>query len=137
MSDTKQLFEILVKQIKLESLLESQDSFAEGKLNKLEVHKNSKRWTFFFEFKDVLPFNEFLTFVKALKASFDGIAQVNFEITTTNAELREKDIKDYWNYVLNDCGVNSPMVISRISQAALTCKMVMFSLMFLMISWLM
>lgn len=118
MSDTKQLFEILVKQIKLESLLESQDSFAEGKLNKLEVHKNSKRWTFFFEFKDVLPFNEFLTFVKALKASFDGIAQVNFEITTTNAELREKDIRDYWNYVLNDCGVNSPMVISRISQAA-------------------
>ena len=116
MSDTKQLFEILVKQIKLDSLLESQDSFANGKLNKLEVHKNSKRWTFFFEFTDVLPFNEFLTFVKALKASFDGIAQVNFEITTTKAELREKDIKDYWNYVLNDCGVNSPMVISRISQ---------------------
>ncbi|GEO63673.1 PolC-type DNA polymerase III [Companilactobacillus nantensis] len=116
MADTKQLFEILAKQIKLESLLESQDSFAEGKLNKLEVHKNSKRWTFFFEFQDVLPFNEFLTFVKALKASFDGIAQVNFEITTTRAELREKDIKDYWNYVLNDCGVNSPMVISRISQ---------------------
>ncbi|CAJ1183945.1 DNA polymerase III PolC-type [Companilactobacillus paralimentarius] len=116
MADTKQLFEILAKQIKLESLLESQDSFAEGKLNKLEVHKNSKRWTFFFEFQDVLPFNEFLTFVKALKASFDGIAQVNFEITTTRAELREKDIKEYWNYVLNDCGVNSPMVISRISQ---------------------
>ncbi|WP_338214150.1 PolC-type DNA polymerase III [Companilactobacillus muriivasis] len=116
MSDTKQLFEILVKQIKLDSLLESQDSFADGKLNKLEVHKSSKRWTFFFEFTDVLPFNEFLTFVKALKASFDGIAQVNFEITTTKAELREKDIKDYWNYVLNDCGVNSPMVISRISQ---------------------
>ncbi|ALB29057.1 PolC-type DNA polymerase III [Companilactobacillus heilongjiangensis] len=116
MSDTKQLFEILVKQIKLDSLLESQDSFANGKLNKLEVHKNSKRWTFFFEFTDVLPFNEFLTFVKALKASFDGIAQVNFEITTTKAELREKDVKDYWNYVLNDCGVNSPMVISRISQ---------------------
>lgn len=116
MSDTKQLFEILVKQIKLDSLLESRDSFADGKLNKLEVHKSSKRWTFFFEFTDVLPFNEFLTFVKALKASFDGIAQVNFEITTTKAELREKDVKDYWNYVLNDCGVNSPMVISRISQ---------------------
>jgi len=116
MSDTKQLFEILAKQIKLDSLVESNDSFIDGKLNKLEVHKNSKRWTFYFEFKDVLPFNEFLTFVKALKASFDGIAQVNFEITTTNAELREKDIKDYWNYVLNDCEVDSPMVISRISQ---------------------
>ncbi|MFC6176372.1 PolC-type DNA polymerase III [Companilactobacillus huachuanensis] len=116
MSDTKQLFEILVKQIKLDSLLNSTDSFADGKLSKLEVHKSSKRWTFFFEFTDVLPFDEFLTFVKALKASFDGIAQINFEITTTRAELREKDIKDYWNYVLNDCGVNSPMVISRISQ---------------------
>ncbi|HJF87774.1 MAG TPA: hypothetical protein K8V88_10100, partial [Companilactobacillus farciminis] len=45
MADTKQLFEILVKQIKLDQLLESNDSFADGKLNKLEVHKNSKRWT--------------------------------------------------------------------------------------------
>ena len=116
MADTKQLFEILVKQIKLDSLLSSKASFADGKLTKLEVHKNSKRWTFFFEFNDVLPFDEFLTFVKALKASFDGIAQVDFEISTKKAQLREKDIKDYWNYVLNDCGVNSPMVISRISQ---------------------
>ncbi|MHC6119218.1 PolC-type DNA polymerase III [Companilactobacillus sp. FL22-3] len=116
MADTKQLFEILVKQIKLDSLLSSKASFADGKLTKLEVHKNSKRWTFFFEFNDVLPFDEFLTFVKALKANFDGIAQVDFEISTKKAQLREKDIKDYWNYVLNDCGVNSPMVISRISQ---------------------
>ncbi|WP_119326094.1 PolC-type DNA polymerase III [Companilactobacillus musae] len=116
MSDTKQLFEILVKQIKLDSLLGSNDSFVDGKLNKLEVHKNSKRWTFYFEFKDVLPFNEFLTFVKALRASFEGIAQVNFEIATTNAELREKDIKEYWNYVLNDCTIDSPMVLDKISQ---------------------
>lgn len=116
MSDTKQLFEILVKQIKLDKLLNSNDSFVDGKLNKLEVHKNSKRWTFYFEFKDVLPFNEFLTFVKALQASFEGIAQVNFEIETTNAELREKDIKEYWNYVLNDCTIDSPMVLDKISQ---------------------
>lgn len=116
MSDTKQLFEILVKQIKLDRLLESNDSFADGKLNKLEVHKNSKRWTFFFEFDHVLPFNEFMVFVKALRASFDGIAQINFEIKTTNSELTEKDIKDYWNYVLNDCNVQSPMVLDKISQ---------------------
>ncbi len=116
MADTKQLFEILVKQIKLDQLLESNDSFADGKLNKLEVHKNSKRWTFYFEFKDVLPFNEFLTFVKALKASFQGIAQVNFEIKTTHAQLKQKDITDYWNYVLNDCSVESPMVLDKISQ---------------------
>ena len=116
MSDTKQLFEILVKQIKLDSLLPSNDAFIDGKLNKLEVHKNSKRWTFFFEFKRVLPFNDFMTFVKALKASFDGIAQVNFEIKTTDSELSESDIKDYWNYVLNDCNVQSPMVLDKISQ---------------------
>ncbi|GEO46703.1 PolC-type DNA polymerase III [Companilactobacillus kimchii] len=116
MSDTKQLFEILVKQIKLDSLLTSSDAFIDGKLNKLEVHKNSKRWTFFFEFKRVLPFNDFMTFVKALKASFDGIAQVNFEIKTTDSELSESEIKDYWNYVLNDCNVESPMVLDKISQ---------------------
>ncbi|WP_334340435.1 PolC-type DNA polymerase III [Companilactobacillus sp. HBUAS56275] len=116
MSDTKQLFEILVKQIKLDSLLPSNDAFIDGKLNKLEVHKNSKRWTFFFEFKRVLPFNDFMTFVKALKASFDGIAQIDFEIKTTDSELSEKDIKDYWNYVLNDCNVESPMVLDKISQ---------------------
>ena len=116
MADTKQLFEILVKQIKLDKLLNSSASFADGQLNKLEVHKNSKRWTFYFEFPNILPFDEFLIFVKALKASFDGIAQVNFEITTTQAELTEKIIKDYWNYVLNDCNVDSPMVLDKISQ---------------------
>ena len=116
MSDTKQLFEILIKQIKLDSLLESNDSFVDGKLNKLEVHKSSKRWTFFFEFPNVLPFNEFLTFVQALKATFKDIATINFEIKTTNAELTEKNIKDYWNYVLNDCNVDSPMVMDKISQ---------------------
>ncbi|GEO78565.1 DNA polymerase III PolC [Companilactobacillus mindensis DSM 14500] len=116
MADTKQLFEILVKQIKLDKLLNSSASFVDGQLNKLEVHKNSKRWTFFFEFPNVLPFDEFLIFVKALKASFEGIAQVNFEIKTTNTELSEKLIKDYWNYVLNDCNVDSPMVLDKISQ---------------------
>lgn len=116
MADTKQLFEILVKQIKLDKLLNSSASFVDGQLNKLEVHKNSKRWTFFFEFPNVLPFDEFLIFVKALKVSFEGIAQVNFEIKTTNTELSEKLIKDYWNYVLNDCNVDSPMVLDKISQ---------------------
>lgn len=116
MSDTKQLFEILIKQIKLNDLLGPDNSFADGKLDKLEVHKNSKRWTFYFEFKDVIPFKEFMIFVKALKASFEGIAQVNFEISTTQAQLKENDIKDYWNYVLNDADIDSPMVIDKISQ---------------------
>src|SRR5699024_8236713 len=43
-------------------------------------------------------------------------AQVNFEIKTTQAQLRQKDITDYWNYVLNDCTVESPMVLDKISQ---------------------
>ena len=76
MADTKQLFEILVKQIKLDQLLESNDSFADGKLNKLEVHKNSKRWTFYFEFKDVLPFKEFRRI--SAKTFADGKTTISF-----------------------------------------------------------
>ncbi|KRK80026.1 PolC-type DNA polymerase III [Companilactobacillus nodensis] len=116
MSDKSQLFKILIKQIKLDNLLESDKLFDTAKLDKLEVHKKSRRWTFYFDFDDVLPFEDFQIFVSSLKDSFDGIATVDFNINAANTQLDEKHIRDYWNYVLENCEERSPVVSQLMSQ---------------------
>ncbi|WP_125761167.1 PolC-type DNA polymerase III [Companilactobacillus hulinensis] len=116
MSDKNQLFKILIKQIKLDNLLESDELFANAKLDKLEVHKKSRRWTFFFDFDDVIPFNDFQVFVASLKEGFDGIATVDFNIHTESPQLDEKNIREYWNYVLENCEERSPVVSQLMSQ---------------------
>ncbi|WP_125588662.1 PolC-type DNA polymerase III [Companilactobacillus jidongensis] len=116
MSDKSQLFKILIKQIKADNLLESNKLFETAKLDKLEVHKKSRRWTFFFDFDDVIPFNDFQIFVSLLRDGFDSIATVDFNIHTENTQLIEKNIRDYWNYVLENCEERSPVVSQLISQ---------------------
>ncbi|MFC6322314.1 PolC-type DNA polymerase III [Companilactobacillus baiquanensis] len=116
MSDKNQLFKILIKQIKLENLLNEDQLFASANLNKLDVHKVSKKWVFFFEFEDVLPFNEFKIFTESLKESFNGIASIDWEISTTNAHLDEKKIRDYWDFVLQTGQLNSPVVSQLMKQ---------------------
>ncbi|MFD1417268.1 PolC-type DNA polymerase III [Companilactobacillus keshanensis] len=116
MSDKNQLFKILIKQIKLDNLLEEDTLFNTAILNKLDVHKVSKKWVFFFEFEDVLPFNEFKVFTESLKDSFDGIATVDWEFSTTKAHLDEKKIRDYWDFVLQTAKLNSPVVSQLMRQ---------------------
>ncbi|MCH4008083.1 PolC-type DNA polymerase III [Companilactobacillus sp.] len=110
MSDNQDLFKILIKQIKLENVLPNNDLFDNAKLNKVEVHKQSKRWTFFFEFNNILPFNDFQIFNEALNNGFTDIAKVDFEISVPNANLDEKLVRDYWKYVLSHAQINSPVV---------------------------
>lgn len=116
MSDNKDLFKILIKQIKLENVLPDNSLFDNAKLNKVEVHKKSRRWTFFFEFNNILPFNNFQIFNEALNNGFKDIAKVDFEITVPNAPLDEKLIRDYWEYVLSHAQLNSPVVSQMMSQ---------------------
>ncbi|WP_125565140.1 PolC-type DNA polymerase III [Companilactobacillus insicii] len=116
MSDNNQLFKILIKQIKLDNLAESDQLFDTAKLNKLEVHKKTRRWTFHFDFEDVIPFNEFKVFKSSLNDTFDGIATIDFDVHSDNAHLDEKNIRDYWNYVLENCEERSPVVSQLMSQ---------------------
>ncbi|AKP66665.1 PolC-type DNA polymerase III [Companilactobacillus ginsenosidimutans] len=110
MSDNQDLFKILIKQIKLENVLPDSDLFDNAKLKKVEVHKQSKRWTFFFEFNSILPFNDFQIFNEALNNGFKDIANVDFEISVPNATLDENLVHEYWKYVLSHAELNSPVV---------------------------
>ncbi|WP_125768592.1 PolC-type DNA polymerase III [Companilactobacillus furfuricola] len=110
MSDNKDLFKILIQQIKLDNILPNSHSFDDAKLSKVEVHKQSQSWTFFFEFANILPFHEFKIFRQALTDGFKDIKAVDFQIRVPNAQLDEKLIKDYWQFVLSTAHLNSPVV---------------------------
>ncbi|MQS88624.1 PolC-type DNA polymerase III [Companilactobacillus mishanensis] len=110
MSDNNELFKILIKQIKLDDILQTNSIFDSAELSKVEVHKKSRRWTFFFEFSSVLQFNDFQIFTEALNNGFKDIANVDFEINVPNAPLDERLVHDYWKYVLSHAEVNSPVV---------------------------
>ncbi|WP_099974863.1 PolC-type DNA polymerase III [Lactobacillus terrae] len=114
--DKNQSFNVLLKQIKMENQLNGSGSFDNAKIEKLEVHRNSRSWTFYFEFNSVIPFNEFQIFTEALNESFRDIAEVDFEISTVNSQLNKNDLLDYWQYVLKHADLNSPIVPQLLSQ---------------------
>ena len=71
-------FRVLLEQIDLLDNAELKD----GSIKDLTVHSNSKRWTFSFEFNDILPLQVFVEFHHQLINTFGAIAQIDFSIDT-------------------------------------------------------
>ncbi|GAA3603986.1 DNA polymerase III subunit alpha [Secundilactobacillus similis DSM 23365 = JCM 2765] len=107
--DHQQLFEKLLTQLQLPDDTD-QSVFQGAELEQLTVHAQSKRWHFKFKLPAILPFQTFLTFQGQLHNAFQAIAQVDFEIETAQPALSNRLIGDYWNWVVQHSGLNSPLV---------------------------
>lgn len=107
--DHHQLFEKLLEQLQLTEP-DQLAAFRSATLDKLTVHEKSKRWHFDLSMPDVLPYDIFLTFHHQLETTFKTIAQVAFSIRTTQPQLTDRALGDYWEWVVQNSGLTSPLV---------------------------
>lgn len=101
----------------LEKLLEQiqwpesqQEYFQDAELTELVVHQVSQSWTFRIKIAKILPFAVFNQFLQQLTQAFAGIAKVNLDLTTINPEFNAIDLQTYWQFVVQDTGIKSPMI---------------------------
>ncbi|MGR3741694.1 PolC-type DNA polymerase III [Companilactobacillus sp. DQM5] len=110
MTEKKELFQILLKQIKIDDAIKVSSSFDNGAISSVDVHKKTQSWTINFEFQNVLPFTDFQMLNEALVHSFKDIAKINININSISPILTQKDINDYWKYILTHLDIESPIL---------------------------
>lgn len=103
------LFQTLLQQIQLTLNSEEVPYFKNAEVLSVKVHRKDKRWTFFLSFDYILPFDLFKKFETSLKLAFSNIAEVDLFIQTKDTTVNQALISDYWLYVCQKSGVDSPI----------------------------
>lgn len=109
-SQQQKLFQTLVQQLELPDDLCSTALFQTAKIQKVQVHTESQRWTFIFEFAQILPIKDLQTLAQHLQNSFTDIQAVDFRIVTQDAHFDQKLLSAYWPYVMNQTNPNSSVM---------------------------
>ena len=71
--DKKAMFEKLLEQIKWQ---DDREVFSDALIEKVEVHTKSKRWDFYLETNDILPFQTFAKLNQLVETSFRPIGHM-------------------------------------------------------------
>lgn len=107
--EPRMLFQTLLKQIQL-SLTEAEASYLEnGEITSVKVHREDKLWEFHFKFDQILLFALYQKFEAALKVAFSNIANIDIYIEVAEPQITQELISDYWLYVCQKSGVDSPI----------------------------
>lgn len=105
----EELFSKLLEQIGLHHEERYRQHFEEGKIQKVTVHKISKKWHFELLFNDILPFEVYQNLIEKMQLSFSEIAEVEVSIATAAPELTSEKIEHYWSSAVKNSGVSSPI----------------------------
>ena len=108
----KEMFAKLLQQIDLKPTTQEKQYFENGSIRQVEVHEVSKRWDFTFNLVDILPFQLFVELQNHLSAAFKGIATTTIKIRTTDPEVTNQKLGDYWQWVVGNSGVSSNLTQS-------------------------
>ncbi|WLR43509.1 PolC-type DNA polymerase III [Bacillus carboniphilus] len=105
--EQKERFLLLLKNLQL-----MDDSiyphFEQAAITKLVVHKEEKKWHFYFLFKHILPFNVFQLFTAQLRKTFSQIADVDFSIQSVEEKIEQDIVVDYWGFCIEELQGLSP-----------------------------
>lgn len=107
-----ELFEKLLEQIKWQPN-ESEQSYFEGAvIDKVVVHTKSRRWDFYIGLEAVLPYATFIDLKNHIALAFKEIASVSLAFRTTSEQLEAGKLGDYWQWVVQNSRLNSPLQVS-------------------------
>lgn len=106
----KELFEQLVSQVGLTDLQSQDTNFSDGKIKKVIVHKQQRKWEFYLEFPSILMYETYARFEQALQLAFKDIATCSITITVTNQEFSTQLLQNYWPVVVKNDACQSPLV---------------------------
>ncbi|KIL47753.1 PolC-type DNA polymerase III [Jeotgalibacillus campisalis] len=110
----KEKFRLLLTQLNMTDN-EYMNYFEDAEINRLAVHKNSKKWHFHFLFTEIVPCAVMTEFTTRLTQSFQHIAQVDFTIMTVSSDLSEEKITDYWSTCLRELQGIAPPLLSLLN----------------------
>ena len=108
-SEPKNMFQTLLKQIQLEPNEVEQGYFKNAEISSVKVHKKEKRWDFYFTFDQLLPFQLFKKFEMSLQFAFSKHVEVDLYIEVKENTIDNEFVRDYWLYVCQKSGVDSPI----------------------------
>ncbi|MFL2100567.1 PolC-type DNA polymerase III [Desemzia sp. FAM 23989] len=107
--DQENLFHQLLEQIGLHHKVEYRPYFANGRIQKVTVHKASKIWQFDFQFEDILPFEVYQNLLESMQLAFTSIAAIEVTIQTTKPKLTIEKLENYWSTAVKKSKVSSPI----------------------------
>ena len=99
--DKKAMFEKLLEQIKWQ---DDREVFSDALIEKVEVHTKSKRWDFYLETNDILPFQTFAKLNQLVETSFRPICKTRLHFTTRNPVINDEKLVSYWAYAVETSG---------------------------------
>ncbi|PPA72028.1 PolC-type DNA polymerase III [Jeotgalibacillus proteolyticus] len=110
----KEKFRLLLQQLELTDD-EFVRFFEEAEIDRLSVHKGTKKWHFYFKFYNVIPCSVMKEFTKRISQSFQHIAQVDFSISISGEQFTEDHIVDYWSVCLEELQGIAPPLLKLLS----------------------
>lgn len=88
--------------------------FENGQLQRVSIHRKSRRWQFNIKLDKPLPIAIYSTFMQRINEAFSAIAQISIAITSEIASNDEQLVIDYWPIVIEGMQDMSPPIRSRL-----------------------
>lgn len=107
-----QLF-VLLQQLELTSD-EYMKYFEQATLERVDIHKKSRRWKFLITMGEPLPAQIYALFSQRMTEKFAAIATVQLHIHTQQPTVHGKMIQEYWPIVLTELVDMSPPIRERL-----------------------
>ncbi|ANZ58103.1 PolC-type DNA polymerase III [Fructilactobacillus lindneri] len=101
----KEQFDKLLDQIQIDK--DQRNAYQDAQIDEVKVHQKSNKWEFHFSFPKVLPYNIFVDFISKLQAAFSQIANIDFFIKSQQTELNNRELGDYWEWIVKNSGLQS------------------------------
>jgi len=98
--EQKERFQLLLRQTDIPEEYRSQ-YFAEGRIERLELSRQNKKWTFFIRLEQLLPALVYRAFIQRLQSTFAHIAAIDCYISYTQEINWELFIGEYWSYLID------------------------------------
>ncbi|RXT15151.1 PolC-type DNA polymerase III [Ammoniphilus sp. CFH 90114] len=98
--EQKERFQLLLRQADIPEEYRSL-YFAEGRIDRLELTRQNKQWTFYIELENILPSLVYRAFIQRLQATFSHIAVVDCYVSYMNPVDIQAFITDYWGYIFD------------------------------------
>ena len=102
MSEKNEKFIVLLDQMQLTDDAAQALLAADGRIEKVTVHRQSRIWEFTLGFKQTLPVTLYQDLSHHLMLAFREIAEVKLNIQADNPQLDEELLQTYWPLVMSD-----------------------------------
>lgn len=110
MSKERETFEILLDQIAAAPNLRQHPLMQTAQIKQVTVHRQSKAWTFYFQFERLLPVMVYQSFKQHIELAFKEIAEVRIIIEAQDGSFDEQFIQEYWPLALANQNCDRPLV---------------------------